>query len=598
MNTSKVSTKNQQKSSPWKWVPSLYFTQGLPFAIVVTLSVIMFKRLGVSNTDIAFYTSWLYLPWVIKPLWSPFVDIFKTKRFWILSTQFIVGVGLASVGLTLPLPEFFQFSIIIFWLLAFAASTQDTAIDGFYILGLNEGERSSFLGIRITAHRIGLIVGQSLIILLAGYIESTMSINPVEFRAVSNPNKFFEETIKVDSVKPKELPGSLRLIAKPSYVEISTHPKTREQLNFYLNFARSFNIMNGFQQGPLILPDTTGMQDLVGNIGIVKLYLSEPISEGREHNVEINLLDGNDKIKVVEGKSLRFTSRNWNKPAFAIIQLDSTIANKTTAIFKAQTQKLPLAWAITFGIAAFLFILLFLYHRYVLPHPVKDIPAGSNRYTSPGKEYFRSFARFFEKKKIIIIILFLLFYNFGQAQLLKLILPFLLDAKEAGGLGLTTIDVGMIYGAAGTAALILGALLGGFAIAKKGLKYWLWMMLAAINIPNLVYVYLAFFQPSESWIIYTCVSVETFGFGFGSTFYLMYMIYISEGEYKTSHFALASGFMALGLMIPGMFSGIIQTMIGYKFFFVWVVIASIPAFLIAKFIPLEYGFGKRRIIQE
>jgi MFS transporter, PAT family, beta-lactamase induction signal transducer AmpG len=597
LTTSSVKHANK-KSNPWSWVPSLYFAEGLPYVIIITISVIMYKRLGISNTDIALYTSWLYLPWVIKPLWSPIVDVFKTKRFWILSMQFIIGAGMACIGLTLPLPEFFQFTLIIFWLLAFLSATHNTAIDGFYMLGLSESQQSAFVGIRSTFYRVAIIVGQGLLVVLAGQFESAMSVNPTQIQVAANPNKFFEETIKVDSIRPKELPGSLRLIANPSYVEISTHPKTREQLNFYLNFAKSFNIMNGFQQGILAPPDTAGLQDLVGNIGIVKLHLSKAIDEGDEYNIDLDFLEGNDKVKVVEGKSLHFTSKNWDKPAFAIIQLDSTIAQKTSAVFKAQTQKIPLAWSFTFGIITVLFIFFFIYHRIILPQPPTDVPVGRNRSTSAGTEFFRSFARFFEKKKIIVIILFLLLYHFGQAQLVKLASPFMLDTKETGGLGLSTSQVGTIYGISGMIALMIGGILGGFAVARKGLKYWLWPMLIAINVPDLVYVYLSFIQPAQLWIIYICVAIESFGYGFGFTFFIMYMIYISEGEYKTSHFAIAAGFMALGMMIPGMFSGMIQEAIGYKYFFIWVIIATIPGFFVAKFIPLEYGFGKKKLSNE
>ena len=582
--------KIEKTRSDWGWVPSLNFAEGFAYSIVALLSVIMYKRMGISNADIALYTSWLYLPWVIKPLWAPLVDVLRTKRYWILVMQLLIGCGLAGVGLTIPMPDFFQFTMIFFWILAFLSSTHEVAADGFYLFGLRESRQSYFIGFRSAFFRIAIIVGQGLIVLLAGQLESTLS--------VANPNKFFEETIKVDSVKAKELSGMLRVIAKPTYVEISTRPKTKEQVGFYKHFAKSFNIMNGFSREMLELPDTTGMQDLVGNVGIVKFVLSKKPSEGSEYFINVEFLEGHEGIKVVEGKELRFTDKNWNKPAFAVIQLDSTIAKKTISVFTARSQRIPLAWMITFFILAGLFVLLFIYHRLVLPEPDDDKPAGNKRSSTPGKEFFRSFARFFEKKKIILIILFLLFYNFGSAQIVKLSIPFMMDSRELGGLGLSTSEVGLINGIVGAAAIMLGGILGGILVYRKGLKSLMMPMLIALNAPNVVYVYLAWFQPEILWITYACVAVESFGYGFGLTFLLMYMINVSDGEYRTSHYALASGFMALGMMIPGMFSGIIQEAIGYKFFFIWVLVAAIPGFILAKYIPLEYQFGKKKLTEK
>jgi MFS transporter, PAT family, beta-lactamase induction signal transducer AmpG len=587
------------KTSAWSWIPSLYFTEGLPYAVVIFVSVIMYKRLGISNADIALYTSWLYLPWVIKPLWSPLVDVLGKKRNWIIAMQLIIGAGMAAVGLTIPMPDFFQFTLIIFWLIAFSSATHDISADGFYMLALKESQQSFFVGIRSTFYRVAMIVGQGLLVILAGQLENVMTISPAEFQVVANPKKFFEETIKVDSQTARELPGALRLVAKPSYVEISTKSKTKEQVNFYKNFAKNFNIMNGFSREEIdAFPDTVNSQDLVGNVGIAKFFLSKKPDDKDEYVVNVDFLEGQNGIKVVEGKTLRFTSTNWNKPAFAVFQLDSNVTHKTLAVFTLRTDKVPFAWTITFIIIAGLFFLFFVYHKVVLPQPDTDIKAGSNRSSSPGKEFFRSFARFFEKKKIIVIMLFLLFYRFGEAQLVKITSPFFLDARDAGGLGLSTSQVGTIYGIFGTIALVIGGILGGFLVSKKGLKYWLWPMLIAINVPDLVYVYMSWFQPTNFFIISSCVMVESFGYGFGFTFYMMYMIYISEGEYKTSHYALATGFMALGMMIPGMFSGIIQEAVGYKAFFIWVVLATIPGFIIAKFIPLEYGFGKKKLMEE
>ena len=233
------------KRSPWSWVPTLYFAEGLPYIIVMTVSVIMYKRLGISNADIALYTSWLYLPWVIKPLWSPIVDILSKKRSWIIIMQLIIGGGMAGVAFTLPLPDFFQFTLAFFWLLAFSSATHDISADGFYMLALSEGQQSFFVGIRATFYRVAMLAGQGLLVVLAGYLEIMLSIGPAQINVTANPDIFFEKTIKIDSTSAKTLPGELRLVAYPSNLEISTQPISKETANFYSDFANKFNIMNG-----------------------------------------------------------------------------------------------------------------------------------------------------------------------------------------------------------------------------------------------------------------------------------------------------------------------------------------------------------------
>lgn len=591
----KTSLNKEKNKNPWTWVPSLYFAQGLPFIIVTTVSIIMYKRMGISNAEIAFYTSWLNLPWVLKPLWSPIVDILKTKRYWIIIMQLIIGAGMACVALTIPAPGFFQLTLAFFWLIAFSSATHDIAIDGFYMIALSEDQQSFFVGIRSTFYRVAMITGQGLIVIIAGILESSLSISPAEVRVIAAPDKFFEETIKVDSVKIKELEGGLRLIANPSVLEISTRPQTKESVNFYTNFTRKFNIMNGFIKDNLPEPDTSNLDEPVGNIGIVKFYLSKKPKEDDEYIVSLDFLDGSPGFNVLEGKSLRFTSKNWNKPAFALIQIDPEIHYKTEALFKARSERVSMAWVFTFGIITILFIVLFIYHNFILPRPANDKATTNIHNSNSLKEFFRSFNRFFEKEKILLMIGFLLLYRLGEAQLIKLASPFMLDSKEVGGLGLTTTDVGFIYGTIGVIALIIGGILGGIAISRKGLKKMIFIMLIAINVPDLLYVMLAYLQPENIFIIYASVAVEQFGYGFGFTALMMYMIYISQGNYQTSHYAIATGFMALGLMLPGMFSGMIQESIGYKMFFIWVCIATIPSFIIARFIPLNPSFGKKKL---
>lgn len=599
MNTEKkVESSSRKKTNPWSWIPTLYFAEGLPYIIVTTVSVIMYKRMGISNADIALYTSWLYLPWVIKALWSPFVDIFGTKRFWITIMQLIIGAGMAGVALTIPMPDFFQFTLLFFWLIAFSTATHDIPADGFYMLGLSESRQSFFIGIRGAFYRIAMIAGQGLIVILAGYLESTMSVGPAEVKVAANPTIFFKETIQVDSVQAKPLAGNLRVIAKPSYVEISTRSKTKDEVDAFVNFARNFNVMNGFSKEISPLPDTAAHHEMVGNVGLVKFILSKPPAKDEEYTINLDYIEGHEGLKVIEGRTFKFTAHNWNKPAFAVIQLDSTINGRTETVFAARTDKVPLAWVFTFVAVAGLFVLFSIYHKLILPRPESDRAVGRNRQSSAMKEFFRTFFRFFEKKKIIIVILFLLFYPLGEAQLVKIVSPFLLDNREIGGLGLTTMQAGLAYATFGIIALILGGLIGGFAISKKGLKYWLWPMLLAINIPHIVYVFLAFVQPTNLYLIYSCVAVEQFGYGFGFTAYLMYLINVADGEYKASHYAIATGFMALGMMVPGMLSGLIQEALGYKMFFIYILFTIIPSIFIIKYIPLEYQFGKKKITEQ
>lgn len=591
-----LSEKKARLVNPWSWIPTLYFTEGLPYVVVITVSVIMYKRLGISNADIALYTSWLYLPWIIKPLWSPVVDILKTKRFWITTLQLLTGACMAGVAFTIPIPDFFQFTLAFFWLLAFSAATHDIAADGFYMLALNENQQSFFIGIRSTFYRIAIIAGQGLIVILAGFLETTFSIGPAEFKVTAKPELFFQQSIQIDSTEINPVEGNLRLIASPRDLEIGTRPITKEAADFYINFARKFNIMNGFKQEILLNTDVQNSSEFTGNVALLKLHLSKQPDDDDEYFIDFKQIEGSSLINIIEGSSLRFNSKNWNKPAFVVVQVDPIVQKDIDATFLAHSDKIPIAWVLTFGIIAVLIILFSIYHRFILPHPPQDKSVVRSTLTNPLREFFLTFIRFFEKEKILIIIGFLLLYRFGDAQLVKIALPFMLDPKDAGGLGLSTSEVGFTNGIIGMIALLIGGILGGILISKNGLKKWLWWMLIAINIPNIVYVYLSFVQPTSLFIINLCVAVEQFGYGFGLAALLMYIIYISDGEYKTSHFAIAIGFMTLGMMLPGMLSGYLQGLIGYRYFFIWILAAAIPSFIIARYIPLDSNFGKKKII--
>ena len=414
----------------WAWVPTLYFAEGLPYVLVVIVSSLMFKQLGISVADVTLYTSWLYLPWVIKPFWSPFIDLVKTKRWWLLLTQIILGAGLAGVGLTLNTTNFFRWSLAIMWLLAFSSATHDISIDGFYMLGLDEGEQSMFVGIRNTAYRIAMIAGQGGLLILVGQFE-----------------KAFGSTVR--------------------------------------------------------------------------------------------------------------------------------------------------AWSLGFMIAGGLMILLWLYHSYILPHPVADCTtsvSGSNIL----KEFGMTFVSYFKKPHIIPALLFILLFRFPEAQLGKIAPLFLVDSAAEGGLALTTSQVGFAQGTLGVIGLLLGGILGGLTLSRFGLKKCIWYMVAAISVPDLVYVYLSWLPTQNMALVSTSIFIEQMGYGFGFTAYTLFLMYFARGEHQTSHYAISTGIMALGMMLPGMISGMLQEMMGYRTFFIWVIACCAVTCVVSAIIKYEPDFGKKQ----
>jgi PAT family beta-lactamase induction signal transducer AmpG len=589
--------------NPWTWVPTLYYAQGIPYVVVMLVSVIMYKRMGISNADIAFYTSLLYLPWAIKPLWSPFVDIFKTKRLWIIVMQLIVGVGLAGVAFMIPLPNFLQYTLAFFFLLAFSSATHDIAADGFYMLGLSEHQQAFFVGIRSTFYRLSMITGQGLLIILAGYFETHSGLPPASITISAQPNSQLEEIVWAGDlyVNPAD-DKVLRILTNPEPRIISTAKRPKVEVDSIVNMIQAMNIQNDFYntQGKrptlsILKIKPEDYKKLVGNITIVSFKLSPEAKEDKDYVVNFDRDGGDKSISILEGTRFVFNKNNWNKPAYAVLQLDPKLKTETTTTFKAISGNIPWAWSMTFLILTALFILFFLYHFFILPYPVKDGPAVRDASVSVGKEFIRTFSLFFKKKEILIIITFLLIYRFGEAQLVKLASPFLLDPREVGGLGLTTGEVGLVYGTVGIIALTLGGIVGGFLAARDGLKKWIWWMFAAINIPHILYIYMSFAQPESLIIINLCVAGEQFGYGFGFTAYMLYMIYVSEGEFKTSHYAICTGFMALSMMIPGIFAGMIQEALGYPNFFVWILLTMVPGFFITKMLKIDSEFGKKKV---
>ena len=417
--------------NPWAWVPTLYFAEGVPYVAVMTISVIIYKRLGLSNADITLYTSWLYLPWVIKPLWSPFVDMLRTKRWRILVMQILIAAALAGVAFTIPGPWWLQGSLAFFWLLAFSSATHDIAADGFYMLGLEQHEQAYFVGIRSTFYRIATIFSSGLLVGLAG-------------------------------------------------------------------------------------------------------------------------------------------------------------------VLQVLTRSIAYAWSLVFYLIAGLFIALWLYHSWALPRPSEDNHRMQKSAKDIMNEFWNTLVTFFKKPQVWIGICFMLFYRMPEGLLAKVSALFLVDKMANGGLGLSDVEFGMVQGTVGVIGLTLGGILGGIVASRDGLKRWLWPMVMAITIPDLVYVYLSYAMPSSLLIINICIFLEQFGYGFGFSAYMLYLIYYSQGEHKTAHYALCTAFMALSMMIPGLFAGALQEAVGYRAFFVIVVVCCVMTYIVASLLKIDPEFGKKK----
>jgi PAT family beta-lactamase induction signal transducer AmpG len=397
----------------------------------MTISLIMYKRLGLSNTDITLYTSWLYLPWVIKPLWSPFVDMLRSKRWWIVTMQLLIGAALAGVAFTIPAAWWLQGSLAFFWLMAFSSATHDIAADGFYMLGLDQHEQAYFVGIRSTFYRIATIFSSGLLVGLAGALQ-------------------------------------------------------------------------------------------------------------------------------------------------------------------VLTRNIRYSWMLVFYLMAGLFIALWLYHSWALPKPDEDGEKDKKQVGEILDEFKQTLVTFFRKPQVWAGLCFMLFYRMPEGLLAKVSALFLVDASHNGGLGLSDGEYGLVQGTVGVIGLTLGGILGGIVASRDGLKRWLWPMVMAITLPDLVYVYLSYVLPSNLMVINVCVFIEQFGYGFGFSAYMLYLIYYSQGEHKTSHYALCTAFMALSMMIPGLFAGALQEAVGYQLFFLIVIATCSMTYVVTWFLKIDPEFGKQK----
>ena len=420
-----------KKTNPWSWVPTLYFAEGLPYVAVMTISLVLYKQLGLSNAEITFYTSWLYLPWVIKPLWSPFIDLIKTKRWWIVSMELLVGAAFGGVAFTIPTQFWLQGTLFFFWVMAFSSATHDIAADGYYMLGLDEHQQAWFVGIRSTFYRLATIFGQGVLVMIAG------------------------------------------------------------------------------------------------------------------------------NLQVIYRNSISYS------------------------------------WSLMFYGVTGLFIALWLWHNAILPRPKEDAPREDVNARTIWKEFVNTIITFFQKPQVVAGILFMLFYRMPEGLLAKVSALFLIDAAHNGGMGLSPQEYGLVQGTVGVIGLTLGGILGGICAGRDGLKRWLWPMVCAITLPDIVYVYLSYALPESLLVINVCVFIEQFGYGFGFTAYMLYLIYYSQGNFKTSHYALCTAFMALSMMIPGLFAGALQESVGYRAFFIIVMICCAITFVVTSFLKIDPHFGKK-----
>lgn len=626
--------KNSSKRSPWAWIPTLYFAQGLPYVAVMTISVIMYKRLGISNTDIALYTGWLYLPWVIKPFWSPFVDIIRTKRWWTLVMQWLIAFALAGIAFSIPTPFFFQLTLAIFWLVGFTSATHDIAADGFYMLALTEHEQSLYVGIRSTFYRVSTVVGQGLLVVLAGLIETGTGLDAVKVGVEVDPYMTWEAPVMADLAlqNPDEATemnfftgGDVKAVAvkAPAIVEVDGEPMTFATYAAMMrDSVRRANEANGFTapSAPKTENKTEAAAEAEGpgaftrwvaatfgekreavaetaanTFAIRGIRLNRQPAPGEEVIVNMSHTSGDAGIKLAEGERLVFNADNWDRTAWLYYDVDHKIKEPVRAGFEGASGNIPMAWLVVFAVLSAFFLAMAMYHSWALPRPASDSREHGTKRTAAEiiHEFFETFRSFFAKKQIGVALAFMLLYRLPEAQLVKLINPFLLDTIDKGGLGLSTGEVGFVYGTIGIIGLTIGGIIGGIVAARGGLKKWLWPMAWSMSLTCLTFVYLSYWPTHSLLTINICVFIEQFGYGFGFTAYMLYLIYFSEGEHKTAHYAICTGFMALGMMLPGMAAGWLQETIGYRHFFVWTMICCAATIGVCAFLKIDPNFGRK-----
>jgi MFS transporter, PAT family, beta-lactamase induction signal transducer AmpG len=418
-----------KKLTPWAYIPTLYFAEGLPYIIINVMLVTLLKSLDVSNEMIGL-TSLFYLPWTLKPLWSPVVDGISTKRNWLLMMNLCLAIVFILAGSVLFAPNAILLLIIVLSFGAILSATHDIAIDGYYLHALDKGDQAFYTGIRSTFYRLAMIFGTGVLVILAGSI---------------------------------------------------------------------------------------------GNI---------------------------------------------------------------------ENSSMETGWTMSFIVAGVIFLGIYFYHRSKLPTAESDVPIKNKL----GISFVEAFTEYFKQKKILVIVAFILTYRLGEGLLVKMAQPFLMDSIDMGGFEIGVIDIGIMYGTVGVISLVVGGILGGFAIKKYSLKKLIFPMALAMNLPNLLYYFLSINAteiianssflsiPQSVWIQGTII-VEQFGYGFGFTAFLVYLLHTSKGKYKSSHYAISTGIMALGMMLPGVISGFLEQNYGYTWLFAASFVCAIPGMIIIFYLP-------------
>jgi PAT family beta-lactamase induction signal transducer AmpG len=525
----------------------------------MTTSGLIYKTMGISVGALAFWTSLLYLPWAIKPLWSPYVEVVSTKRNWIIITQLLLGLLFMLVGAVMPLSVFFALSVVLFAIIAFTSASHDIAADGFYMHALDQHKQAFFVGIRSTFYRIAMLTAMGVIPLVAGMVQERTGLSPV--------------TLTVRAVPPGEnLPVSAPDTLSPERTDAP------EILLF---------------PGELTLPlYQKGISE--NDSAVVYIALSAPPAPGE--NIVLNLMykSGSKDVKLARSQPGRyeFTSVNWNKPVGVTFVVDHNLSQETSSVYRITAGNIAFSWTAALGVLGMLLLLLAIYHKFMLPYPLEIKKAESVNL----RVYGEVFISFFRKPGIIPGLLFFLLYRFGEAQSIKIATPFLVDSRSSGGIGLTAAQYGIAYGTIGMLALTLGGILGGIFAARYGLKKLIWLMALSMNLPNLGLLYIAYAQPLPGDIlVYLAIILEQFGYGFGFTAYMLYMLhFVGESPYKTAEYAIGTSLMALGMMLPGMISGYVEEFMGYQHFFLYVMFCTLPGMALIPFLKIDPAFGIRK----
>lgn len=441
MTTSDQTSKRGHK--PWLWIPTLYFAEGVPYFAVNSLAVLLYTQMGIPVAKMAFYTSLLSLPWVIKPFWAPIVDIISTKRSWVLTMELMISVAMALICLLLPLPSFFALTLIVFFIMAFLSATHDIAADGYYMLAIPHHEQALYSGLRNTFYRISNLFSQGGLITLSGLL-----------------------------------------------------------------IAGGMSVQN--------------------------------------------------------------------------------------------------SWISVFATMAVFFFAIMAFNSFTMPKVRDNNIEGERSLSQVLTDFTETFKVFFTKRNLGAALAFMLLYRLPEALLIKLTMPFFKASHADGGLALSNAEIGIANGTVGVIALLAGGIIGGICISRGGLKKWLWWMALSLTIPSGFYCYLAMVQPDSLWLLCVGIGLEQFGYGFGFTAFMLYLIYFSDGKYKTSCYAFCTGIMALGMMLPGMAAGWIFDLLkplhifsatgpqGYVNFFWFMMLCCIPTFIVCSLVKIPASFGKAK----